>query len=129
MEKNKSLGEIAYDRKRRGENLINYNYQKNGRCKITVPIPIAKQANIEPGVKVLILWDGDIKQFTIRLITDSDQLKFGYTAQHRKAEGGWRVYFTFKHYPNLQMPKASYRIYDYQISNGLCFLIRGEERG
>jgi len=127
MSEGQSLGEIAYRRKRRGTDVIHYNYQKNGRCKITIPMPIAKQANIEPGTKVLIIWNPDTQQFIIRLVTNSDDLKYAYTTQNNNTEGLWRVYFTFKHYPNLRMPKASYKVLDYQINNGICFMLRADE--
>jgi len=119
----KSLGKIAYERKRRGKNLIHYNYQKNGRCKITIPMPIAKQANIEPGIKAIILWDLETNQFHIKPVTDPEDLKYAYTAQNRKAEGMWRMYFTFKHYASLRMPKANYRVVNYEIKSGLCFML------
>ncbi len=135
MSDGKSIGELAYIRKRRGSNLIHYNPFKSGNCKISIPVTIAKEANIEAGTKALIMWDEGTAQFTIRLVTDHDDLKYAYTARCNNTEGLWRIYFTFKHYSRLKMPTQRYRVERYSIQKGIRFrldpqdIIKPNERG
>lgn len=135
MSEGKSIGELSYERKRRGSNLIHYNPFKSGYCKISIPVPIAREANIEPGTKALIMWDLETSQFTIRVVTDHDDLKYAYTAQCNNTEGLWRVYFRFKYYPKLRMPTQRYRVEKYRIQKGIQFrldpqdIIKKNKRG